>query len=83
MNEKATNDAAAFIKSISEKRSRNIKWAEDAVRKSLSITETEAMQGNVIDIIANSVNELLEMTDGREVTLLDGKKVLERQRMPR
>lgn len=77
MNEKATNDAAAFIKSISEKRSRNIKWAEDAVRKSLSITETEAMQGNVIDIIANSVNELLEMTDGREVTLLDGKKVLE------
>lgn len=77
MNEKATNDAAAFIKSISEKRSRNIKWAEDAVRKSLSITETEAMQGNVIDIIANSVNELLEMTDGREVTLLNGKKVLE------
>jgi len=38
MNEKATNDAAAFIRTISEKRSRNIQWAEDAVRKSLSIT---------------------------------------------
>ncbi len=77
MNEKATNDAAAFIKSISEKRARNVKWAEDAVRKSLSITETEAMEGNVIDIIAISVKDLLEKTDGREVSLTDGIKVLE------
>lgn len=77
MNEKATNDAAAFIKSISEKRARNVKWAEDAVRKSLSITETEALEGNVIDIIANSVKDLLEKTDGIEVSLTGGKKVLE------
>jgi membrane-bound serine protease (ClpP class) len=42
MSEKVTNDAAAFIRSISEKRKRNVQWAEDAVRKSVSITETEA-----------------------------------------
>ncbi|NMC38037.1 MAG: nodulation protein NfeD [Bacteroidales bacterium] len=77
MNEKATNDAAAFIKSISEKRARNVKWAEDAVRKSLSITETEALEGNVIDFIADSVKDLLEKADGREISLTEGIKVLE------
>lgn len=76
MNEKATNDAAAFIRSISEKRERNVKWAEDAVRKSLSITETEALKENVIDLVAVSVQELLEKIDGREVTLASGKKLL-------
>jgi membrane-bound serine protease (ClpP class) len=77
MNEKATNDAAAFIRTISEKRSRNIQWAEDAVRKSLSITETEALKAGVIDTIAVSINDLLEKIDGREITLSAGKKVLE------
>lgn len=76
MNEKATNDAAAFIRTISEKRERNVRWAEDAVRKSLSITENEAVREGVIDLIANSVPDLLEKTDGKEVTLPSGKKVL-------
>jgi membrane-bound serine protease (ClpP class) len=76
MNEKATNDAAAFIRTISEKRSRNIQWAEDAVRKSLSITETEALNEGVIDTIAVTVPDLLEKIDGKEISLLSGKKVL-------
>ena len=77
MNEKATNDAAAFIRTISEKRERNVQWAEDAVRKSLSITESEALRANVIDLIAVSVEDLLEKIDGKEITLTSGKKVLE------
>jgi len=77
MNEKATNDAAAFIRTISEKRARNIQWAEDAVRKSLSITETEALKGRVIDIIAISVQDLLEKIHGKEISLSFGKKVLD------
>ncbi|NSW94283.1 MAG: nodulation protein NfeD [Bacteroidales bacterium] len=76
MNEKATNDAAAFIRTISEKRNRNINWAEDAVRKSLSITETEALKENVIDLIAVSVEDLLDKIDGKEVVLPSGSKVL-------
>jgi membrane-bound serine protease (ClpP class) len=77
MNEKATNDAAAFIRTISEKRSRNVQWAEDAVRKSLSITETEALKNMVIDTIAVSVEDLLAKIDGKEINLASGKKVLE------
>ncbi|HNR43180.1 MAG TPA: nodulation protein NfeD [Bacteroidales bacterium] len=77
MNEKATNDAAAFIRTISEKRERNIRWAEDAVRKSLSITESEALKEGVIDLVAVSVEDLLEKIDKREVVLSSGKKVLD------
>jgi membrane-bound serine protease (ClpP class) len=76
MNEKATNDAAAFIRTISEKRERNVQWAEDAVRKSLSITESEALKERVIDIIAISIQDLLEKIDGKEITLTSGRKVL-------
>ncbi len=76
MMEKATNDAAAFIRTISEKRNRNIEWGEDAVRKSLSITETEALNLNVIDFIAKDLNELLEKIDCEEVELPSGKKIL-------
>lgn len=76
MNEKATNDAAAFIRSISEERSRNIQWAEDAVRKSLSITATEALKEGVIDTIALSLDDLLNTIDGMSINLLSGEKVL-------
>lgn len=69
MNEKATNDAAAFIRTISEKRHRNVRWAEDAVRKSISITETEALRDSVIDIVAPSVEALLDSIDGRTVNV--------------
>ncbi len=71
MNEKATNDAAAFIRTISEKRHRNVRWAEDAVRKSIAITETEALRDSVIDLISPSVPELLRAIDGRHV-LVEG-----------
>jgi len=77
MNEKATNDAAAFIRTISEKRARNVRWAEDAVRKSLSITETEALKERVIDTIAVSVQDLLVKIDGKEISLYSGNKVLD------
>ncbi len=76
MIEKATNDAAAFIRTISEKRNRNVKWAEDAVRKSLSITETEALKLKVIDFIASDIKELLNKIDSLKVTGSFGEKVL-------
>ena len=76
MNEKATNDAAAFIRSISEKRHRNIHWAEDAVRKSISITETEALRDSVIDLIAPSIPELLRAIDGRRILVEGGERTL-------
>jgi len=73
---KVTNDAAAFIRTISEKRKRNIKWAEEAVRESVSITETEAVKKNVVNFIAKNVPNLLEKINGEKVETSDGEKIL-------
>lgn len=69
MSGKVTNDAAAFIRSISEKRNRNVEWAEEAVRSSVSITENEALEKNVIDFIAANRSALLDSLDGRTVII--------------
>ena len=76
MNLKGTNDAAAFIRTIAEKRHRNVKWAEEAVRYSVSITEEEAIQDSVIDYIANDDHELLDQIDGKSIEVYGGIKVL-------
>jgi membrane-bound serine protease (ClpP class) len=76
MKEKVENDAAAYIKSIAEKRGRNIKWAEDAVRKSVSVTEKEALNLKVIDLIAEDIPSLLAAVDGKQVVTGAGKNVL-------
>lgn len=76
MSQKATNDAAAFIRAIAEKRKRNLQWAEEAVRKSVSITEKEALDKKVIDLIASNDRELLNMVDGKQIEVASGTKTL-------
>jgi membrane-bound serine protease (ClpP class) len=76
MSEKATNDAAAYIKSLAERTGRNAGWAEEAVRKSVSITETEALREQVIDVVSRDLNALLKEIDGRKVTTTAGEKTL-------
>ncbi len=76
MIEKATNDAAAFVRTIAEKRHRNIAWAEESVRKSLSITETEALKAGVIDPIARNADSLLLYLDGKTVETAQGPRTL-------
>jgi membrane-bound serine protease (ClpP class) len=76
MAEKVTNDAAAYIKSLAERNGRNAKWAEDAVRKSISATEEEALKEKVIDIVSKDLNSLLSDIDGRKVRTVMGEKVL-------
>jgi len=76
MTEKVTNDAAAFIRSISQKRNRNIQWAEEAVRKSISITETEALNQNVIDLISPNLISLLDSLDSKQIQSAQGTVVL-------
>lgn len=73
---KMTNDAAAFIRTISERRRRNVRWAEQAVRTSVSITESEAKRDGVIDFTAESVDALVDSLDGRSVELPDGPRRL-------
>jgi membrane-bound serine protease (ClpP class) len=65
MNSKSTNDAAAFIRTIAEFRNRNLQWAEDAVRQSVAISANEALQKNIVDLIASNDRELLNRIDGK------------------
>jgi membrane-bound serine protease (ClpP class) len=67
MAEKVVNDAVAYVKSIAQKKGRNVDWAVRAVRDSVSIPETEALKLKVIDLIAKDLNELLEKIDGKTV----------------
>jgi membrane-bound serine protease (ClpP class) len=75
MEEKVVNDAAAYIRSLAEAQGRNMEWAEKAVRESVSATEQEALELNVIDMVAPNLDALISQLDGREVTLLDGSVV--------
>ena len=77
MGNKVTNYAAAWMRGIAEKRGRNADWAEKAVRESVSINEKEALELNVIDLIAKNEQELLAAIDGREVKLETKSKVLD------
>lgn len=69
MSGKVTNDAAAYIRSIAEKRGRNIAWADSAVRSSVSLSETEALKRKVIDLIADDTEALLDSLEGRQVIM--------------
>ncbi|HEY91515.1 MAG TPA: nodulation protein NfeD [Dehalococcoidia bacterium] len=75
MQEKVLNDAAAYIRSIAEAHGRNMDWAERAVREAVSATEQEALELNVIDMVAPDLASLILQLDGWETTLLDGTEV--------
>ena len=72
MEEKVVNDAAAYIRSIAEAQGRNMEWAEKAVRESVSATEQEALELNVIDMVAPDLTSLISQLDGRQITMLGG-----------
>jgi len=69
---KAENDAVAHITNIALARGRNVQWAEDAVRKSVSVRDDEALKLGVIDLQAADVPDLMAKIDGRQVTLQGG-----------
>jgi membrane-bound serine protease (ClpP class) len=76
MTRKVENDAAAYMRGLAERRGRNATWAEDAVRKSVSATATEALKLKVIDLIAENRADLLTKIDGRTVETGAGKITL-------
>ena len=67
MSEKVINDMVAQAKSVAEKRDRNAKWVEDAIRESVSVTETEALKENIIDLVAADTDDLIKQLNGREI----------------
>jgi membrane-bound serine protease (ClpP class) len=69
MGQKVLNDTVAFARSIAERTGRNADWAERAVRESVSVTEKKALELNVIDLVAEDMEELLELMEGMVVTV--------------
>jgi membrane-bound serine protease (ClpP class) len=76
MYKKVTNDAVANMRAIAHKRGRNEDWVERAIREAVSISDYDAVDSNVVDLIANDIDDLLEKIDGREVELVLGTRVL-------
>jgi len=74
--EKAENDAVAYIRGIAKQTGRNQDWAEDAVRKSVSVTAENALELNVIDHVSPSVEALLDTIDGTSVKTAAGRMTL-------
>jgi membrane-bound serine protease (ClpP class) len=77
MEKKVTNDAAAYMRTIAEKRGRPIDLAEEWVRKATAKTETEALKAKLIDVVSPKLEDLLKAIDGRVVTTAGGKVKIE------
>ncbi len=69
MEKKIINDASAYIRGLAELRGRNIEWAEEAVRDASSLSASEALEMNVIDLIAEDIYELVNLLDGETVEI--------------
>jgi membrane-bound serine protease (ClpP class) len=72
METKVQNDAVAYITSIAKKRGHNIEWAKRAVLESVSIDAEEALDSNIVNFVAVSIDDLLEQVDGQVVDLPGG-----------
>ncbi|MDW8478863.1 MAG: nodulation protein NfeD [Xanthomonadales bacterium] len=76
MERKILEDSAAYIRALAELRGRNAEWGEQAVREGASLTAQEALERQVIDLVAGSLEELLAGLDGRTVRLEGGERRL-------
>ncbi len=74
---KVIEDAVAYIRGLAYRHGRNADWAEKAVREAVSLTATEALDINVIDLVAENLRELLAAVDGKEIKLVDRSVILE------
>ena len=77
MDKKVMNDAIAYIRGLAEAHGRNADWAEKAVTEAATLTATEALENNVIDLIVANQAELLQKINGREIKVNDRTVVLE------
>jgi len=69
MGRKVLNDAIAYIRGLADAHGRNADWAESAVRDAATLTADEALEQNVIDVIADDMDDLLAAIHGREVNV--------------
>lgn len=77
MERKVLEDAVSYIRGLAERHGRNADWAEEAVREAVNLTAPQALELNVVDVVANDVDDLLAQIDGREVVMERGERTLE------
>ena len=76
MERKVLEDAVSYIRELAERHDRNADWAEQAVREAVNLGADEALERNVVDVVAASTPELLQKIDGRTVNMSDGERTL-------
>ncbi len=76
LGRKVTNDAVAYIRGIADLRGRNADWAEQAVRDAVAVPQDQAVKLNVVDFLANGMDDLLQQSDGRTTQVSDGNGAL-------
>jgi membrane-bound serine protease (ClpP class) len=74
---KTINDAAAYIRGLAKLRGRNEEWAEKSVLEAASLSASEALEQNVIDILAKDMDDLIKQVDGRVVEVQGVKRTLQ------
>jgi membrane-bound serine protease (ClpP class) len=79
MERKIVNDAVAYIQSLAQLRGRNAEWAEKAVREGASLSASDALEMDVIDIVATSVSDLLTQAHGLEVEVGNAVQTLDNE----
>lgn len=77
MERKVLEDAVSYIRGLAERHGRNADWAEEAVREAVNLSANEALEQNVIEVVATSLGDLLQQIDGRTVRMARGDVVLE------
>nr|WP_236995589.1 nodulation protein NfeD [Halomonas huangheensis] len=77
MERKTLEDAVATIRSLAQRHDRNADWAERAVREAVNLTADEALERNVIEVLATDIDDLLTQLDGRTVIMADGQRQLD------
>ncbi|GHC17985.1 NfeD family protein [Aidingimonas halophila] len=82
MERKVLEDAVSYIRSLAERHGRNADWAEEAVREAVNLTANEALEYDVIDVLAGDVQTLLSDIDGRTVVMDEGERELETGELP-
>ncbi|MFO7994472.1 MAG: NfeD family protein [Marinobacter sp.] len=76
MERKVLEDAVSYIRGLAERHGRNADWAEEAVREAVNLGATEALEKNVVEVVADNMDSLLEQLDGRTVKMADGERTL-------
>ncbi|WP_018946316.1 nodulation protein NfeD [Thioalkalivibrio sp. AKL17] len=76
MERKVLEDAVSYIRGLAERYDRNADWAEETVREGSNLTATDALNQNVIDFVADNLDDLLQQIDGHTVKLATGEREL-------